>query len=266
MVDLDEPRLQVTVDHDVEAEDVEARLVLYVVWQACAMDLVNYRLTCYHGLHDQIINVLFEKLFGFAAKPTCDVLKDAQIAALMCTCDFLRAVIVPFLLATVARTARAPCAAIEVAVLHVVFILFVDRVVRQVHKQVLQLTAVAVGCRLVRPSGEPGHAVIVDVDLERIDTIQEHVQPQVKLEAVYEQRVVEVSLRYLPGAAILTFVLKVLPFAHQMNSATLAIVTRLHDEGFLMVRVFACHENGTLELRHIRRQHKRLRKEIEFIR
>lgn len=95
--------------------------------------------------------------------------------------------ILPVISAVVSSICRRPAvkgcagASIEVFILDVVFVLFVDRVVRQMHEQVL---FVSTKRALVRGRGETGEAIVEKVNTERLDPEQQHIKSEIELELV----------------------------------------------------------------------------------
>lgn len=79
-------------------------------------------------------------------------------------------------------------------VLDEVFTLLVDRIVGQVHAQVVQVAAFG---RHVVLRGEPRQALLVNEDSKRHYRSDKHVYAQVKLEIVHEKRLVEVALGHV---------------------------------------------------------------------
>lgn len=92
----------------------------------------------------------------------------------------------------VAESSEAPFEAnivlLLVLVLHKLFILLVDRVVRQVH-----ISVVFVELRRVGLGGEPRQTFLVDVDAEWLVRGHHHVDAQIKLVAIDEQGVRDVA-------------------------------------------------------------------------
>lgn len=93
------------------------------------------------------------------------------------------------------------------------------------HEQVVE---VAFGRSDVFVGREPGDALLVDENPERVDPIDEGVDPEVELEPVYKVRLVHVPLGHvlLPGLQI-----HVLVFADQKYAPTLAQIHWLNDKG-----------------------------------
>lgn len=58
LVDLDEPRLQLAVQHHVEAQDLETKLVLYVLGLATPNEMPDVRLNHTNALQNYIVDVL----------------------------------------------------------------------------------------------------------------------------------------------------------------------------------------------------------------
>lgn len=58
MIDFDEPRFQLVVNHDVHAQNLEAHRVFQIVWLASAIRMRKSRLHCYHSLCAYVLNLL----------------------------------------------------------------------------------------------------------------------------------------------------------------------------------------------------------------
>ena len=67
MVHLDEPRLQLLVEHYVEAKDLEAQLILKIVRLAGAVDLPECGLSRNHGLDDEIVDLSLQLFYIMSA-------------------------------------------------------------------------------------------------------------------------------------------------------------------------------------------------------
>lgn len=110
-----------------------------------------------------------------------------------------------------------------------VVVVLVDRVVRQVHKQVAQ---VALGGTHVFTGRKASQAFLEDEDAQRVDAIDEGVDAQVELVAVYDVGLVQVALSHVLLALL---EVDVLELSHQEDSFALAEVDRLHDEGLYLL-------------------------------
>ena len=68
--------------------------------------------------------------------------------------------------------------------------LFVDRIVGQVREDVFQVT------RVVSFRCEASKTLVVDIQTQRVDASQGHIDPEVEFMAVYQHGVVDVLLDY----------------------------------------------------------------------
>ena len=64
MVHLDQPRLQLCVKHDVEAQDLEAKLILHIFWLTASIEMPKGRVPSEHRFNDDI-SKCFLKNFDF---------------------------------------------------------------------------------------------------------------------------------------------------------------------------------------------------------
>ena len=62
MVNLQKPRLKVSVNQNIKAQDVKAQLVLEVVRLSGPIDLPQVWLRCYQRLDDQVVDAPAELL------------------------------------------------------------------------------------------------------------------------------------------------------------------------------------------------------------
>ena len=115
----------------------------------------------------------------------------------------------------------------------------VDRIVGQVHEEVVHVSV----CWLpVGLSAEPCHAFLVDVDTQRINTVEQDVDSQVILQVVYKVWVVDVVLDYVAASSfiLLGLLYRVQDVVHsstQKYSLALGETIWLHDESLLVVLV-----------------------------
>jgi len=121
------------------------------------------------------------------------------------------------------------------------------------HVQVVNIVTFS---RFVWLGGEPDQALFKNIDAERVHPCQQHINPQVKLEIVYQERLIKILLCYL-----MLFGFNLARVFHQEDALTLRHGLRLYD-----VDVVSFLEEGLPELVEFCWQHVCLREEIVVFR
>ena len=62
MVDLDEPWLKINVQHNIEPQDLKAKLVFNVVWLTAPVKMPKRRMSSYQRFDDDVLEALFQDL------------------------------------------------------------------------------------------------------------------------------------------------------------------------------------------------------------
>ena len=170
LIDLDQPRFGFLIEEDVDAEDLEAKLVLEVLRLRCPLDVSDLVTARNNRLHRQLLELLPALLgaddLGVLLPLLIDRLKDGRQTAFV----------------TEVVSAR---------VLHEVLALLVDRVVGQMHAEVVEVAAEGRDVVLRR---EPRQALLVNEDAQRNDTCDQHIYAQIELQIVNEEWFVQVAL------------------------------------------------------------------------
>ena len=170
LIDLDQPRFGFLIEEDVDAEDLEAKLVLKVLRLRCLLDVSDLVTARNNRLHRQLLELLPALLgaddLGVLLPLLIDRLKDGRQTAFV----------------TEVVSAR---------VLHEVLALLVDRVVGQMHAEVVEVAAEGRDVVLRR---EPRQALLVNEDAQRNDTCDQHIYAQIELQIVNEEWFVQVAL------------------------------------------------------------------------
>ena len=170
LIDLDQPRFGFLIEEDVDAEDLEAKLVLKVLRLRCLLDVSDLVTARNNRLHRQLLELLPALLgaddLGVLLPLLIDRLKDGRQTAFV----------------TEVVSAR---------VLHKVLALLVDRVVGQMHAEVVEVAAEGRDVVLRR---EPRQALLVNEDAQRNDTCDQHIYAQIELQIVNEEWFVQVAL------------------------------------------------------------------------
>lgn len=170
LIDLDQPRFGFLIEEDVDAEDLEAKLVLEVLRLRCLLDVSDLVTARNNRLHRQLLELLPALLgaddLGVLLPLLIDRLKDGRQTAFV----------------TEVVSAR---------VLHEVLALLVDRVVGQMHAEVVEVAAEGRDVVLRR---EPRQALLVNEDAQRNDTCDQHIYAQIELQIVNEEWFVQVAL------------------------------------------------------------------------
>ena len=130
--------------------------------------MVHVRLCKTHSLHDDLINFILDSVHGLQTKVILQFLEHKLIGA-------FTSLIIGSCVVILDKGTR----------------FLVDGVVSQVHAQVVQVTG---GGARVLDCGETGQPILVNVNAQRRNAINEHINAQVKLVAVYQVWLVHVSL------------------------------------------------------------------------
>ena len=136
--------------HDIEAKDLEAQLILQVIWLTAPDQVMDVWLHHTDALDEDVSDSCLELLPLLEAVLLLDELEDVLVGAL--AGDGL---------------ARGPGG------LDVVVSFFVDRVVGQVHEVIVEI---ALAWLLVLAGREPREAVLVKINAQRIDAVDEDVE------------------------------------------------------------------------------------------
>lgn len=206
--------------------------------------MLDIGLCCCRRLHDYILNLSHQfALISSAA------LKDVHDG-------FERALVAAFLI-----SARLFPGLVRGAV-------FVDRVVGQVHEEVLHIPR---GRLLVGLRREASQSFLVDVDSQRVDTVDKHVDPQVVLQVVHQVRRVQVVLDHpAPDPFLL---MRLLDATHdrfhaaaEEYSLALRQAVWLHNESlaFLLCVPVCWLVKLIAEVDIVAREHPSLREEVEL--
>ena len=159
LIDLNKASLKLMVEHDIEAQYLKAKAVLNVIWLARAIQVVHVRLGQAHSLHDDLINVTLHPLHRFIPVIQLYLLQYELVRS------FTTYII---------RVTRR--------ILHKIARLLVNSIIGQVHAQIVKIRrrrATILNCC------ETGQTVSVNIHSQRCDAIDEHVDSQIKLVAVY---------------------------------------------------------------------------------
>ena len=189
MIDFKDPRLQLVIEEDVEAENLEAHRVLCVVRLAGAISVSKLRLDRAYSLDDGLL----------------DVVKDPRgiVAHLL------------YILHGKRQTALvAQVVLLAALVLNVVARRLVDRIVRQVHVEVVEVVLIGGTVLTGRQATEP---LIVEENSERVHAREEHIDAQVELELIDQEWLVEVPLHH-----VVLIRIEVLEVARQEDAAALS--------------------------------------------
>ena len=125
----------------------------------------------------------------------------------------------------------------------VVFISLVNRVVGQVNEGLLE---VGLGRGLVSSRAEASQSFIVNEGLNRVETGNDDVDAQVKLDAIEEQRGVQVPLH--DDIPAIRHVLQVSQILEERDLVALTTDIRLGNESRIFVLLLVCFETGHLLL------------------
>ena len=169
MIDFKDPRFQLVIEEDVEAENLEAHRVLGVVRLAGAISVSKLRLDRANSLDDRLLNVV-EDAGGIVAH-LFDILHGKRQTALVAQVVLFAAL-----------------------VLNVVARRLVDRIVRQVHVEVVEVVLIGGTVLTSRQATEP---LIVEKNSKRVHAREEHVNAQIKLELVDQEWLVEIPLHHV---------------------------------------------------------------------
>ena len=157
VVHLDEPRLELLINHDVHAKDLEARRIFEIIRLAGAVGMLKGRL---HGDHCLYADVLYLVQHDVSAKSwllLLDVVKDGREGA-------FRASVV-----------------VNVVVLHEVARRFVDCIIGQVHEKVVKVILL---WPYIGLCGKPGETLLEHEHSQRVHAEDEHVDSQVELQII----------------------------------------------------------------------------------
>ena len=170
LIDLDQPRFGFLIEEDVDAEDLEAKLVLEVLRLRCLLDVSDLVTARNNRLHRQLLELL---------------------PALLGADDL--GVLLPLLIYRLkdGRQTAFVTEVVSARVLHEVLALLVDRVVGQMHAEVVEVAAEGRDVVLRR---EPRQALLVNEDAQRNDTCDQHIYAQIELQIVNEEWFVQVAL------------------------------------------------------------------------
>ena len=113
-------------------------------------------------------------------------------------------------------------ATVRSCILNVARVLFVDRVVSEVHVRIFHI---AIFGLFVRNCCKSGKALLKKVNSQRLHSIQQYVDPEIKLQPINQVGVLDVVLRYLVVLNVDFF-----EVLSQINSLALRLALWLNDE------------------------------------
>ena len=206
VVDLNQPWFVSVVQHNIEAQDMKAHLVLQILRLASPVEVGHERLTGDDGLNDDVLDLQLQIVHNFLA--LLPLLEDDLAVHLGET---------PLV------THSEP---VLVVILDKNLVVLVDRVVCQVHEHVLEIGRLR---RLELLSSKPGQAFFIQVDAQWVNAVEQHVDPHVEFEPVNQVWVLDVLLRHEVSSRI-----DVLPFVGEENALALAFVLRLNYKNFVV--------------------------------
>ena len=82
MVDLDQPWLEITIDHHIESEDLETKLIFNIIGLACPKNMPECGHARDHGLHNEIVDLVLK--FVDIAASHLEIFHDLFITTLVC--------------------------------------------------------------------------------------------------------------------------------------------------------------------------------------
>ena len=239
MVDLQQPRLALVIQHDINPKDLKAQWILYVVrlWGLVHM---LYLMNTWHQCFDT-------DAFYFVP--------NLGRAGVWLGLAFSLGVLV-LLIYPVEDACQTPFVANivmgSIFILLKIALLLIYRVICQMHTQWIQIGANRTS---VVFCSEPCQAFLIDETPERTDPRHKHIDPQIKLEPFYQQRLVQVLLRHIVLALHEPIVVP-----RQEYTITLALLLRLDYKSFRPFFIELLFENfGVLW------QDPGLRKEVEVV-
>mmetsp|Transcript_13219 Transcript_13219/g.23377 ORF Transcript_13219/g.23377 Transcript_13219/m.23377 type:complete len:226 (-) Transcript_13219:903-1580(-) len=62
VIDLQEPRLKLVIQHDVEAQYLKAHAIVHIIWLATTIEVRQARLNCNQGLDDQVLDLHVQRV------------------------------------------------------------------------------------------------------------------------------------------------------------------------------------------------------------
>jgi hypothetical protein len=190
-VDLDEPRLEIRVNQDVKSKKLEAVGAVCASLLHASLDVV---LTAEKSLEDDVVDTGPKEIHV-----------DADLLEML------------------AEGAEGPLVAevvlLLVLVLNKLLVLLVDRVVCQVHVLVRLVDFLR-----VRFGGEPGKALLENIDSHRLVSSNKHVDSQVELVPINQERVRDVL-----GDDAGFVDVHVVDIVNEVDATTLACVGRLDN-------------------------------------
>lgn len=158
-VGLQQPGLELTVQHDIKPQYFEAHVVLLVLWLQSLVQVGEVGLEAKKRLYDYLLNLLFDSL-GIFIELHVNLLPEPTQVPLM-----------------------ASVHTVHTGILLVVLCLFIDGLVREMHLLVSQVlnvgSTVLVGC-------EAAEAILVQPDAQRIHSGDQHLYAHVELESLHQ--------------------------------------------------------------------------------
>jgi hypothetical protein len=212
LIDLQQVWSQVSFlvfNQDIKPQNLEAHLAFNIVRLARLEQMINLRLHGCECLDDDVVYFLLQLLLGFFSELRNDGIHhtgDASFASLV----ELRGLVNDEIL-----------------------VVFVDRIVGQMHVQVIHVTIVW----LLKGNGsESCQTFFVDVDSQRIHTGQIDIDPEIKLHSVNKVGLYYVSLDDTP-----LYRLELGEVFHQEDSSSLSLVFWLHNVRSPRLRFIVLH-------------------------
>mmetsp|Transcript_25336 Transcript_25336/g.41285 ORF Transcript_25336/g.41285 Transcript_25336/m.41285 type:complete len:340 (-) Transcript_25336:376-1395(-) len=229
MVHLQQPRLQLLIQHHVETQDLKAHAVVDIFWLATVVKVGQAWLHCNQCLDDQILNLQDEgvHIVPLASQMLLDRLPTSLVTVF---------------------------GIIWIGVLLEIGIRFVDGVVGQVHHHFRQVVFCWFHILLRCQTHE---ALPVQEDPQGIAATDEDIETKIKLVAVQQQGFANVPLSHEGGRKIHGDLLNV---ADQEDSFPLTAIVRFDDEGLLF---YIC--KLLFKIRHVGRQDPSVREEAVFL-
>jgi len=89
-------------------------------------------------------------------------------------------------------------------ILFIVFGVLVQRIVRQMHKHVVEVAALG---SFISFSAESSESHLVQVDSQRIYTVEEHIQTQIIFQIIDQMWLINILLHDVPNALLVNVVL-----------------------------------------------------------
>ena len=173
LVDLYQGGFKVLVKDHIKAKDLEAQLILEVIWLALPISVIQRMLTCNYGFDDQIFNISFQ-LFNWESsffKRFVDLFQTPLVAWSL--------------------AAAASRSTIHVLILNVFVAMFIYTIVC---KMLIKVFEVALFGTFILMCSEASNSIIEEIYSQRMDTVKQDVKSQVKFQAVNKEWVIYIFL------------------------------------------------------------------------